>query len=793
MMHTSFIKKATVFGLALASTSLFAEATYSPHKYQQNDWFAEFGGNTAMYVNPAGISETDQFELSFGFFSSISGEASQEYVSFTYPVDYKHTWGFSFFENGASIDGGQSYTENAFMLGYAYNLIHCIALGIDISVLQINQFDENKHISLGSDIGINWNPMANSRFGYLLIGVALQNIVQPGISTEEGSSSYSFVAPGFFGSDRDDAYNIPSNLNFSLFYRGLNRALEAKVELSLIDVFHSDSEGGDGMNLEESFTVTYFLSPHLGVRLRFTKEGYPVAGATVNVKDVSIFRYLALDLEMSHDDLYAKKNRGFIWAVKLTSRFGDTREEKIGEERYRRLKIEPENDYRAAMRLYLNRQFLEAAYAFGKVQTKYPAFHLVDQAAFYKAKSFENLRMHKAAKAVYEDAIKRYPQSDQRAKYHFQLMNIDYKEGKYTEAMAKYQNIAQKFGESDVKADADYVAGQIKFEQGLYQESVDLLAAILPGNANYFYARYTMGIAYSRMGKWDEAENCFRDITEQPVSNQSERDLQDAAKVKLGHIYFSGEKPDIAQAAQMYGQVQPGSPVYDEAMLGIAWSFLKVNKPNEAMKPAQWIISNLPESFLVSEAYLVIGYCHFMKKDYNNAAKALEQAEKRTEQPVVTVAARDSARQAYDAMQDEFDSVQVKALDLARQLPTPRVEKKREALRPSFDKANKTIEDYAAFTQKSIQSDRFESNRKRILDDAGFTLATVKTKMSQGSASSEAAQELESLEDDLDMGGDDMGGSSDAGSSSEAPAPAGGDESAGGSSDELGDDLGDDF
>ncbi len=792
-MHTSFIKKATVFGLALASTSLFAEATYSPHKYQQNDWFAEFGGNTAMYVNPAGISETDQFELSFGFFSSISGEASQEYVSFTYPVDYKHTWGFSFFENGASIDGGQSYTENAFMLGYAYNLIHCIALGIDISVLQINQFDENKHISLGSDIGINWNPMANSRFGYLLIGVALQNIVQPGISTEEGSSSYSFVAPGFFGSDRDDAYNIPSNLNFSLFYRGLNRALEAKVELSLIDVFHSDSEGGDGMNLEESFTVTYFLSPHLGVRLRFTKEGYPVAGATVNVKDVSIFRYLALDLEMSHDDLYAKKNRGFIWAVKLTSRFGDTREEKIGEERYRRLKIEPENDYRAAMRLYLNRQFLEAAYAFGKVQTKYPAFHLVDQAAFYKAKSFENLRMHKAAKAVYEDAIKRYPQSDQRAKYHFQLMNIDYKEGKYTEAMTKYQNIAQKFGESDVKADADYVAGQIKFEQGLYQEAVDLLAAILPGNANYFYARYTMGIAYSRMGKWDEAENCFRDITEQPVSNQSERDLQDAAKVKLGHIYFSGEKPDIAQAAQMYGQVQPGSPVYDEAMLGIAWSFLKVNKPNEAMKPAQWIISNLPESFLVSEAYLVIGYCHFMKKDYNNAAKALEQAEKRTEQPVVTVAARDSARQAYDAMQDEFDSVQVKALDLARQLPTPRVEKKREALRPSFDKANKTIEDYAAFTQKSIQSDRFESNRKRILDDAGFTLATVKTKMSQGSASSEAAQELESLEDDLDVGGDDMGGSSDAGSSSEAPAPAGGDESAGGSSDELGDDLGDDF
>ena len=746
MLRTSFIKTSAL-GLAVASTSLFAEATYTPNKYQQNDWFAEFGGNTSMYVNPAGISETDQLEFSAAFFSTISGEASQEYVSLTYPIDYKHTLGFSLFENGASIEGGESYSEIAAQFGYAYRLFHLLSLGVDLSVLYINQFDELKQLTVGADVGLSWNPLASSKYGYLLIGVAVQNLLAPAVSEADASDGMKFVLMG-----ADDAYKIPTNLNISLFYRGFNRLLEMKAEFSLIDIIHDSNEGGKGANLEMSFTLTYYLSSHLGVRARFTKEGYPVIGATVNVKDVSIFRYLALDLEMSHDDLWAKKNRGFVWAVKLTSRFGDTREEKIGEERYRRLKIEPENDYRAAMRLYLNRQFLEAAYAFGKVQTKYPAFHLVDQAAFYKAKSFENLRMHKAAKAVYEDAIKRYPQSDQRAKYHFQLMNIDYKEGKYTEAMTKYQNIAQKFGESDVKADADYVAGQIKFEQGLYQESVDLLASILPGNANYFYARYTMGIANSRMSKFDEAENCFRDITEQPVSNQSERDLQDAARVKLGHLFFSGEKPDIAAAAQMYGQVQKESPVFDEAMLGIAWSFLKVNKPDEAIKPAKWIINNLPESFLVSEAYLVMGYCYYMKKDYQNALDALTQAETRTDKPVVSVASRDSARQAYDSMQSQFDSVQVLALDLARQLPTPRVESKREALRPTFNKANQAIEDYASFMQRSIQSDRFESNRKRIQDDAGFTKATILSKIGRGGSSSGPSTpggEMPELNDDL--------------------------------------------
>ena len=383
---------------------------------------------------------------------------------------------------------------------------------------------------------------------------------------------------------------------------------------------------------------------------------------------------------------------------------------------------DPLVDYHSAKSLFMKRRFLDAAYAFGKIQTKYPSFRLVDQAAFYKAKSFENLRMHKAAKSVYEDAIKRYPQSDQRAKYHFQLMNIDYKEGKYTEAMNKYQNIAQKFGESDVKADADYVAGQIKFEQNLYQESVDLLASILPGNANYFYARYTMGIAYNRMSKFDEAENCFRAVTEQPVSNKSERDIQDAAKVKLGHLFFSAEKPDIVAAARMYLQVHKESPVFGEAMLGIAWCFLKVNKPDEAIKPAQWIISNLQESFFVPEANLLMGYCYFMKKDNQNAFDALNQAVSLTEKPMVSVAARDSARQVFDATWVQFDSVQVLALDLARQLPTPRVECKRKALRPTFDKVHQAIEDYASFMQRAIQSDRFESNCKRILDDAGIIL-----------------------------------------------------------------------
>ena len=753
-MKNILLSIALVF--ALTSYALAINPSYSPNKYQQNDWFGEFGGLTSMYVNPAGIAENDQLEITGGFFSTISGAAMQEYGSIVLPMDYNHTIGFTFFANGATVDPNDThgdYTENAYILGYAYRLFHWLALGVDLSIIHINQFGYNKQITLGSDVGFSWNPISNSKLGHLQIGVALQNAMQPvikNVNLDDPNDGFGFVPPAFNGK-ADDGYAIPANLNLSLFYRGLNRALEIKGEVSFVDVFHAKEEGGEGMMMEFGVSATYFLTSHLGVKARLTKEGYPVIGATINVKDVNLFRYLGLDLEMSHDDLIEKKNRGFLWNVRATARLGNTREESIGEARYRRLKIEPENDYRAAMRLYLNRDFIAASYAFGKVQTKYPTFHLVDQAAFYKGKSFENMRMHLAAQKIYQDAIRSYPQSDQIPKYNFQLMNIDYKEGRYADAMAKHQIIVQNFPKSDVKPDADYIAGQIKFEQGQYQDAIQLLSPILVGNVNYFYARYTMGIAYSRLGQWEPAKNSFQDILDQKSSNQSERDLQDAAKVKLGHIYFA-EPEGLSTAAELYGQVSnPDSPFYEEAALALSWSFLKVRKTAEARKFTRWIITNRQTSFLVSEAYLVEGYCDYLDNNLRSADRNLKKAVELTKNPAISQRQKDSAKVSYDAMKEKFDTVQVRALDLARQLPTPRVEQKRAQLRPEFVKANQDIESFAEFNQRVIQSDRFEDSRKRVLGDAELTSAVVSSRLVQsgGASGGSGLGDLDDL-DDLD-------------------------------------------
>lgn len=736
--------KASLLGTALGSL-VFGEAAYSPHKYQQNDWFGEFGENNAMYVNPASIVEADQLEASIGLYRTISGQAGQEFLAITVPYDYNHSFSFAAFENGATIDNGESYTENAFMFGYGYRIIHALAVGADLAVLQIDQFGQNQQIALGMDVGLSWNPLMSSKLGFLQLGFAFQNLLQPQISTaSEGGEGYSLVLPG-----EANAYGIPQNINLSAFYRGLNRFIEAKAEVSFIDVLQPASEGGTTEvldRIETSFTLTYYLSYNIGVRLRLTKEGYPVLGATVNVKDVNFFRYLEIDLEMSHDDIIERKNRGFIWSTKFTSRFGPTREESIGERRYKRLKIEPENDYRAAMRLYLQRRFLEASYAFGKVMTKYPSFHLVDQAAYYKGKSFENMRMHKAARLVYVNAINDYPHSEQQAKYLYQQMNIDYKEGKFANALTKYQEIVSKYGDTDVKADADYIAGQIKFNQKEYAEALQLLEPILPGNANYVYSRFTMGIIYSKQEEMERSEAAFQDIVNYAPSNQSEQDMKESAMVKLGHIYFSANPPRYAEAAELYKQIiQSDSHVRDEALMALAWSLVKARKPEKSLSLASQIIDKYPKSFLVPEAHLIKGYSYFLQQNWAEAEKSLKKCKELVDKPLISMDERQKRKTDYKSMVKEFEDVQLKAVDLSKQLPTQRVMKKRAELKPNFDKANKQIDDHYQFLQKSVESDNFEASRKRIKEDAAFTLGEVLSRLGKegGSSNTDDIDDLE--------------------------------------------------
>jgi len=225
--------------------------------------------------------------------------------------------------------------------------------------------------------------------------------------------------------------------------------------------------------------------------------------------------------------------------------------------------------------------------------------------------------------------------------------------------------------------------------------------------------------------KYKEAEAAFQDIMESKPSNSSEQEMKEVTAVKLGHINFGKEPPQLVKAAEFYGSVSPSSAKYDEALLGLAWSFIKVQHFKEAQGYANDIISKTPNSLLVPEAHLLLGYCAYFDKDYTKSIQEFDAAISLAEKKAVVAGDIQKKKEENMANSTEFMAVQREALLLSNQLPTPRVLEKRDQIKPKFEEIHKKIEAYLEFLREVEQVEKFLANKDRIIKDAKFTKATV--------------------------------------------------------------------
>lgn len=698
---------------ALAATLLLSgnalALEYSKTRYQQTDYFGDFGTNTAAFINPGNITDADQTEVMFGMYSTVNGKAGLEYVSGVFPIGYNHTIGASVFINGATVDktegvvdaGSTTWRKDAILLGYGYRVFHWMTLGANVQVLNFNNFGDAKTYPIATDVGVLFNPFQNSKTGFLKIGGSVQNAYQQ---------------PGF-----DNTQNV----NLGVHWLGLDRSLEGRAEFSMID-FTGQSQKAWAVG------ARYFMSPNVALGGKITREGFPMLSFSGNAQRLQIIRYFEIELDISHDGIsWEDQKRGLLWNVKLTSRFGPTREEVQGSKRYTRLIREPEEAFQAAMKLYLQRRFLESAYSFGRVVVKYPTYRKADIASYYQGKSLENMEMNAVAKKVYQTGIQNYDASAYVPKYYFQLLNIAYKESNWSEAQNNYNIIATQYKSSDIKSDADYVMGQAYFAQGKDDASRQLLESIGKDDANYGYAQYTLGQIATREGKLEEAQQRFEAVLTRQPRNKSEKDLQEAAAVRLGHVLYSLPQPQLTRALDLYTQVPSNSSYYDEAQLAAAWCFVR----NAASNPKFWddankhidnIMDKAPTSILIPEGHLVKGYGQLSRKDCGNAVKSFETVQQMIGKGFLTAEEIQKKTTDYQTATADSSEVMEKVYQLSLQLPSERVLDKRAAVKPNIDRIATAKEDFFKFQDIVNKQKKFEKDKARLEKDATYALATAK-------------------------------------------------------------------
>jgi tetratricopeptide (TPR) repeat protein len=727
--------------------------------YFQADYIQDLSEFTSGIVNPALLYRVNQFHLSAGLyrwqvdadFQTLS--LGYQELSFLMPIRLNHTLGFSVIGTGAPIDkttiektdlsntirelGKANFTDMWLIGHYSWRLLPWFVAGLNAKVRTMDQFGSGWKAGFGFDVGLYVNPLDHYRFGDLGLSLNFQDIV-PSQVTWNGPDS---LLSG--GSKQLSVTRFRGGIR----YAGLNDRFVLDVEAVVDNAFVAlwKSQLSEDLVIQSDSTLTSTLEDQLAMAYRFSahfkwqfipqvwlKAGWsnnmiPYVGFNFNIiyPLPEMINYLNYDFHIGYSLI--ENERGFTLMNRLSSDFGPTREQRESKRLYDQLILAPMDAYNEAMRLYLAGKYWEAGFAFGKVISLYPNFYLNDKAAYYMGNSYKNLYMNETARSIYKSALEEYTTSEMRAKYLYGLESIDYREGKYEDALKNHAFITNLYAESDIRPDADYVAGQVHFMRKNYTAAEQLLSKVKSGSAMYLYAQYTLSIINIENKKIEAGIANLKTVIGDTTQDAGTQLLQDAANTKLGHLYY--EQVELRSAVEAYKRVPEGSSYGDESLLGTAWSWIKVNQPKMTLSAVDRLIASHPESPLVPEAYLLKGYGLMLVKNFPEAVDALDKCVELTKGKYVTDADLKVRQEKFGVTLTEFSPVAEKIKKNALRKPTDKSMEERGAMKTDYDKFARENRDMFNYQLLAQSHKKFFMRKEQVIQDAQYALAKATSMM----------------------------------------------------------------
>ena len=738
----------------------------------QADYIQDLSEFSSGIVNPALLYRVNQLRLEAGLYRwnlRDPGILGYQQVSFLYPHRLNHTFGLTVIGTGSSIEKtvvgedenglparGQIMPKNIwlsfgdvwFVGHYSWKALPWLVGGVNLKVRDVRQYDKGNAWGVGGDVGIYINPLDHYRYGDLGLSVNFQDIVptqitwgagdtmrvgesnQVGVTRLRGGLRYSFL---------NDKVVLDGEMVIDNALGMLWKGLMDTSELINGKVAFREYRG--------SFHVKWQFIPQVWLKGGWSNNNIPYIGFNLNAVYLlpEMINYVDYDFHIGYS--VVESERGITLMNRLSTDFGPTREQRESKRMYDLLILAPMDAYNEAMRLYLAEKYWEAAFAFGKVMSLYPSFYLNDKAAFYMGNCYRFLQMNGIAREVYKSALEEYTTSDMRPKYLYGLENIDYREGKYPEALQNHAFITNLYAESEIRPDADYLAGEIHFLRKNYSMAGKLLGRLKPGDPSYLYAQYTLAIINIENRKVEAAIGNLKHIIDDTTQEAASQLLQDAANTKLGHLYF--EQVELRNAMEAYKRVPEGSSYGDEALLGRAWSWIKVNQPKMSNQTIDRLIASHSESPLIPEAYLVKGYGMMLQKSYRDAMSLLERCLELLKGSYVTDADLGAKERSFRKYEQGFEPTAQKILKNAQRKPTDRTVGERGSLRGEFDKFAKESRDFFNYQLLAKSHKRFFMRKEEVKQDAEYALAKA-TNMLETRKQSEVLQKSKKEERNID-------------------------------------------
>jgi len=758
--------------------------------YFQADFTQDLNSWTSALVNPALLYRVNQMHASMAFYRWGLDRGNMGYQDFGlfYPIRLNHTVGLTLLHarnsmdrtvpdesfEGYRPDGTTSYQDLWVIGNYSYRVIPWLVLGGNVKMRTQLQFGESAVSGVpGLDVGVYLNPIDHYRYGDLGISISLLDVMP----TQTPWKALESVT------DVNDKLITSSRARFGIRYAGLNDNLVTSFEMILdnaLQFIHDNVNWlkSDMKRLQEQlqsdpatsnirissppvvprwgFHAKYMFIPQIWFKGGWTNNNIPYLGFNYNViyplpEMINTFN---VDYHFGYSFVEKsagalKDERGMVMMLKLSADVGKTREQKESRRLYNRLVVAPMDTYQEAMRLFYAGRYWEAVFACGKLMTMFPTFYLNDKAVYYMGESYRHLYMNETAREVFREALEEYTTSDMRAHYLYGLMSVDYREELYDEALRNHAFIINLYPDSEIVGEAHYLAGQIAFLRGDHDQAKELLEQVKPTDPSYVYAQYTLGIVNLETDRMQAAIQSLLIVVNDTASKRSDAMIQNAAALKLGHLYFeAGDK--LREAVESYAMVPDNAVPYgDEALLGSSWAWIKAGQAQMALQRAERIIQLHPESPLIPEAHLLRGYALMLLRRFPEAVVTLERCIASTEKTYVTNEDVKKGKVKLDGAYTEFDPTAEKIRRNAARKPTQRTIDERPELHREYDKFAKENKEFFDLKVLEKSHGRFHMQKQQIVDDATYALARATSHVNR-SGTSQALERLRGEQQQLD-------------------------------------------
>jgi tetratricopeptide (TPR) repeat protein len=269
--------------------------------------------------------------------------------------------------------------------------------------------------------------------------------------------------------------------------------------------------------------------------------------------------------------------------------------------------------------LFTLKNYTEAATILLDVIERYPNSRSYDDAMVLLGESLYLNRDYTAARTYFETAVKKNTGSRKEQQSLQRLVEIalrldDF--GNVEDYLARLQRIPP----DQLEPSVPYVRGKYFYLRGKPDEAMGVFLNIPSTNEYYLQSRYFIGTIQVVKGDLASASTTFDSILRAQPRNETDKEVQDLARLASGRLFY--ERNQFDKAAEAYNSVPRQSKHYSEAMDEATWNYIKAKDFLRASRSLELMLLQDPDSPRAPERQILRGNLHLRLANFFVASEA---------------------------------------------------------------------------------------------------------------------------------------------------------------------------